>query len=52
MCLFRAKKAEHPQFREKEESLRKSFTDQVKDEETRFRQWEQQVTTRQEKTVN
>lgn len=40
---YRAKKVEHPKFREKEESLRKLFTDQVKSEETRFRQWEQQV---------
>ncbi|KAI8645066.1 Septin-domain-containing protein [Parasitella parasitica] len=33
-------KAENPKYREKEESLRKEFTEQVKKEETRFRQWE------------
>ncbi|KAI8341606.1 Septin-domain-containing protein [Choanephora cucurbitarum] len=37
------KKEEHPRFREKEEALRKVFTDKVKNEEIRFRQWEQQL---------
>jgi cell division control protein 12 len=41
MC--RLKKSENPKLREKEEDLRKSFTDKVKTEESRFRQWEQQV---------
>lgn len=43
MRFFRVKKIDNPKFREKEEALRKSFTDQVKNEEARFRQWEQQV---------
>lgn len=29
--------------REKEEDLRKTFTEKVRNEETRFRQWEQQL---------
>lgn len=29
--------------REKEEELRKSFTEKVRSEEARFRQWEQQL---------
>ncbi|KAI8372476.1 Septin-domain-containing protein [Blakeslea trispora] len=37
------KKEEHPKFREKEEDLRKVFTEKVKNEESRFRQWEQQL---------
>ncbi|KAG2193905.1 hypothetical protein INT47_004153 [Mucor saturninus] len=37
------KKAENPKLREKEEELRKSFTEKVRDEESRFRQWEQQL---------
>ncbi|KAI9365050.1 Septin-domain-containing protein [Pilaira anomala] len=36
-------KAENPKHREKEESLRKEFTEQVKKEENRFRQWETQL---------
>lgn len=36
-------KYENPKHREKEEALRKVFTEQVKTEENRFRQWEQQV---------
>lgn len=39
----RVKKYENPKHREKEEALRKVFTEQVKAEENRFRQWEQQV---------
>lgn len=41
--LFRVKKYENPKHREKEDLLRKQFTEQVKAEENRFRQWEQQV---------
>jgi septin family protein len=41
--LYRAKKVENHKFREKEDELRKSFTEKVKLEEGRFRQWEQQV---------
>ncbi|KAI9489737.1 Septin-domain-containing protein [Zychaea mexicana] len=37
------KKYENPKHREKEDSLRKVFTEQVKSEENRFRQWEQQL---------
>ncbi|KAI8984162.1 putative septin [Mycotypha africana] len=37
------KKLENPKLREKEEALRKSFTEKVRNEETRFRQWEQQL---------
>lgn len=40
---LRAKKYENPKHREKEDALRKVFTEQVRSEETRFRQWEQQV---------
>ncbi|GAN03107.1 cell division control protein 12 [Mucor ambiguus] len=36
-------KAENPKHREKEEALRKEFTEQVKKEENRFRQWETQL---------
>jgi cell division control protein 12 len=36
-------KSENPKHREKEESLRKEFTEQVKKEENRFRQWETQL---------
>jgi cell division control protein 12 len=36
-------KVENPKHREKEESLRKEFTEQVKKEENRFRQWETQL---------
>ncbi|KAI7856328.1 Septin-domain-containing protein [Circinella umbellata] len=39
----KVKKYENPKHREKEESLRKVFTEQVKSEENRFRQWEQQL---------
>lgn len=37
------RKVDNPQFKEEEEALRKRFTDQVKLEEARFRQWEQHV---------
>ncbi|KAI8373801.1 Septin-domain-containing protein [Blakeslea trispora] len=36
-------KAENPKHREKEEGLRREFTEQVKKEENRFRQWEAQL---------
>lgn len=39
----KVKKVDNPKFREEEELLRKRFTDQVKLEEARFRQWEQHV---------
>lgn len=39
----KAKKSDNPKFREEEEQLRKRFTEQVKSEEARFRQWEQHV---------
>ncbi|KAI8877719.1 Septin [Backusella circina FSU 941] len=39
----KAKKGENHKFREKEDDLRKSFTEKVKQEEGRFRQWEQQL---------
>lgn len=34
------KKLDNPKFKEEEEALRKRFTEQVKAEESRFRQWE------------
>ncbi|KAL9549148.1 hypothetical protein MBANPS3_005352 [Mucor bainieri] len=37
------KKSENPKLREKEEVLRKTFTEKVRNEEARFRQWEQQL---------
>ena len=39
----RVKKSDNPKFKEEEEGLRKRFTEQVKSEESRFRQWEQHV---------
>lgn len=39
----RVKKSDNPKFKEEEETLRKRFTEQVKSEEARFRQWEQHV---------
>lgn len=39
----KVKKAENPKFRDKEEDLRKTFTEKVRSEENRFRQWEQQL---------
>ena len=39
----KVKKFNNPKFQEEEEALRKRFTEQVKAEEARFRQWEQHV---------
>ena len=39
----RVKRLDNPKFKEEEENLRKRFTEQVKSEESRFRQWEQHV---------
>lgn len=39
----KVKKLDNPKFKEEEEALRKKFTEQVKAEEARFRQWEQHV---------
>jgi len=39
----RVKKPDNPKFKEEEEALRKRFTEQVKAEEARFRQWEQHL---------
>ncbi|KAG8529815.1 Septin spn4 [Bacidia gigantensis] len=39
----RPKKLDNPKFKEEEEALRKRFTEQVKLEENRFRQWEQKL---------
>lgn len=39
----KVKKLDNPKFKEEEEALRKRFTEQVKSEEARFRQWEQHV---------
>lgn len=39
----KVKKSDNPKFKEEEEQLRKRFTEQVKAEEARFRQWEQHV---------
>jgi len=39
----RPRKLDNPKFKEEEESLRKRFTEQVKVEEHRFRQWEQKL---------
>ena len=41
--MDRSKKYENPKFKEQEEKLRLAFTEQVKKEENRFRQWEAQV---------
>ena len=40
--MDRSKKYENPKFKEQEEKLRLAFTEQVKKEENRFRQWEAQ----------
>ena len=37
------RKLDHPKFKEEEENLRTRFTEQVKKEEARFRQWEQKL---------
>jgi len=39
----KVKKLDNPKFKDEEEMLRKRFTEQVKLEESRFRQWEQHV---------
>ncbi|KAL0084130.1 putative septin [Phycomyces blakesleeanus] len=39
----KSKKYENPKFKEQEEQLRQAFTEQVKKEENRFRQWEAQL---------
>lgn len=39
----KVKKMDNPKFKEEEEMLRKRFTEQVKAEEARFRQWEQHL---------
>ncbi|KAG5730305.1 Cell division control protein 3 [Termitomyces sp. T112] len=39
----KVKKSDNPKFKEEEEQLRKRFTEQVKAEEARFRQWEQHL---------
>ena len=39
----RPRKLDNPKFKEEEENLRKRFTEQVKVEENRFRQWEQKL---------
>ena len=39
----RPRKLDNPKFKEEEDALRKRFTEQVKIEEQRFRQWEQKL---------
>lgn len=39
----RPRKTDNPKFKEEEEALRRRFTEQVKAEEARFRQWEQHL---------
>ncbi|EJD38156.1 septin [Auricularia subglabra TFB-10046 SS5] len=39
----KVKKLDNPKFKEEEEALRRRFTEQVKAEEARFRQWEQHL---------
>ncbi|ODQ65091.1 Septin [Nadsonia fulvescens var. elongata DSM 6958] len=39
----KVKKVDNPKFKEEEDALRKVFTEQVKVEEQRFRQWEQNL---------
>ena len=39
----KTRKLDNPKFKEEEENLRKRFTEQVKVEEQRFRQWEQKL---------
>ena len=36
-------KSTNPKYKDEEEALRKRFTEQVKQEEARFRQWESQL---------
>ncbi|KAG0168361.1 hypothetical protein DFQ28_006697 [Apophysomyces sp. BC1034] len=40
---LKEKKYENPKFKEQEDHLRQTFTEQVKKEENRFRQWEAQL---------
>jgi cell division control protein 12 len=39
----KSRKLDNPKFKDEEEALRRRFTEQVKLEENRFRQWEQRV---------
>jgi cell division control protein 12 len=39
----KGRRLDNQKFREEEEALRRRFTEQVKLEEARFRQWEQRV---------
>ncbi|KAK7206233.1 septin-4 [Myxozyma melibiosi] len=39
----RPRKLDNPKFKEEEEALKRQFTEQVKQEEKRFRQWEQRL---------
>jgi cell division control protein 12 len=39
----RPKKVDNPKFREEQEALRRRFTEEIKAEEARFRQWEQHL---------
>ncbi|KAK9360587.1 Septin-domain-containing protein [Lipomyces starkeyi] len=39
----RPRKLDNPKFKEEEEALKKRFTEQVKSEEVRFRQWEKRL---------
>jgi len=45
----RPRKLDNPKFKEEEENLRKRFTEQVKIEEQRFRQWEQKLIAERDK---
>ena len=47
----KVKKLDNPKFKDEEEMLRKRFTEQVKLEEARFRQWEQHVGRHDERIV-
>ncbi|KAL1921812.1 uncharacterized protein VTP21DRAFT_10454 [Calcarisporiella thermophila] len=45
----KVRRFDNPKFREEEEALRRRFTEQVKLEESRFRQWEQQLITERDR---
>ncbi|KAI9635258.1 putative cytokinesis-related protein [Dioszegia hungarica] len=45
----KVRKIDNPKYREEEEMLRKRFTEQVKLEEARFRQWEQHLITERDR---
>ncbi|KAK9456990.1 cell division protein GTP binding protein [Dipodascopsis uninucleata] len=45
----RPRKLDNPKFKEEEEALRKRFTEGVKKEELRFRQWEQRLITERDR---